>query len=162
MNKRKQKGFSLLEMVLALAIMAIILSVATTTLHQATQAKAQPLIYARAQRLGQDALDAVMTRRFDENSPEGGVPHCGASGAPACAGIVSGDSGFDDVGDFNGHVDTTTEPPFVLNVAVVEAGAELSLTNNTARRVTVTVSLPASHAQVFGLPLTLSVYKFNY
>ena len=67
---------------------------------------------------------------------------------------------MDDVGDFNGSVDSTSEPPFVISVAVTEAGSELSIANDAARRITVTVSLPST--DVTGLPIVLSAYKFNY
>ena len=106
-----ENGIALLELVLGLAILGILLGVAVETISVATQTKSMPLIHARAARLAQDTMDAVMSRKFDENTPAGGVPHCGASGAPACAGIVAGDSGMDDVGDFNGTVDSTSEPP---------------------------------------------------
>ena len=155
-----ENGIALLELVLGLAILGILLCVAVETISVATQTKSMPLIHARAARLAQDTMDAVMSRKFDENTPAGGVPHCGASGAPACAGIVAGDSGMDDVGDFNGTVDSTSEPPFVISVAVTEAGSELSIANDSARRITVTVSLP--NTDVTGLPIVLSAYKFNY
>ena len=155
-----ENGIALLELVAGLAILGILLSVAVETISVATQTKGMPLIHARAAGLAQDTMDAVMSRKFDENTPAGGVPQCGATGAPACAGIVAGDSGMDDVGDFNGSVDTTSQPPFVISVAVTEVGSELSVANAAARRVPVTVSLPST--DVTGLPVVLSAYKFNY
>ena len=92
-----ENGIALLELVVGLALLGILLSVAVETISVATQTKSMPLIHARAARLAQDTMDAVMSRKFDENTPAGGVPHCGATGAPPCAGIVAGDSGMDDV-----------------------------------------------------------------
>ena len=152
----------LLELVIALSMLAVLLGVAVTSLQTATEHRADPLIYARAVQLAQDTIEAIMTRKFDENTPPGGVPHCDAGGAPACAGVTAGDSGLDDVGDFNGMNDSTSAPPFLINVTVADAGAELSLASAAARRITVTVSIPSAGVAMIGLPVVLSTYRFNY
>jgi MSHA pilin protein MshD len=155
-------GMALLELVVALSMLAVLLGVAVTSLQTAIEHRADPVIYARAVQLAQDTIDAIMTRKFDENTPPGGVPHCDAGGAPACAGVTAGDSGLDDIGDFNGMNDSTSAPPFLINVTVADAGTELSLVSAAARRITVTVSIPSAGVPITGLPLVLSTYRFNY
>ena len=121
---------------------------------QAVTNSVDPLARTRALELAQAQLDEILARRFDENTPTGGVPACDSADGPSCLGIVA-DSDFDDVGDYNGFVNTSFTN-YSLSVAVVEAGAEIGLPNTQARRISVTATVPGASS------LTLSVYKTNF
>lgn len=119
-----------------------------------------PLVRVRALELAQAQLDEILARKFDENSPAGGVPACGSSAGVACLGI-SPDGDYDDVGDYNGY-STTSFSPYTINVSVSNAGADLGLAANAARLIQVTVSTPATSGSNAGSPVILSAYKVNF
>jgi MSHA pilin protein MshD len=118
---------------------------------------ADPLIRVRALECAQAKLDEVTARKFDENSPTGGVPACGSAeaAAVACAGIVA-DAGFDDIGDYNGQnfVDGDCD----VTVSVIGEGTDLGLADdaNLVRLISVTSTTPDGNTVV------LSAYHTNY
>ena len=150
-----QKGFSLIELITFLVIIAVALAALISVFTQGMRSVNDPLIRTRALELAQAQLDAILARKFDENTPSGGIPACGASGGLVCAGIAA-DAGFDDVGDFNGF--NQTIDGYQVSVSVVAAGSELGLANSDARRISVSVSSPGGAISA----LTLSAYKVNF
>ena len=113
-----------------------------------------PAMRIKALEKGQALMDEILARKFDENSPTGGVPACDTTGANVCAGIAV-DAGFDDVGDYNGYTNSL-EGGYTLSVTVVAAGTELGISNTQARRVTVVANMPDGNS------VTLSAYKANF
>ncbi len=166
MRKRfyKQSGVTLLETIVFIVVVSIALAAVVRVYTQVSTVDVDgsirsrnlvdPALKTRALELAQAKLDEILSRKFDENTPTGGVPHCNSTGGTACAGIAV-DSDFDDVGDYNGTTDTT-HPNHSITVSVVEAGAELGLSAEHARRITVTVTVPS------GSPIQLSAYKVNF
>lgn len=153
-------GVTLIELIVFLVIVGIALSATIAVFSRTVVGANDPLIQARALELAQAQLDSILSRRFDENTPVGGVPACDALGGIACAGISS-DADFDDVGDFNGFVDTS-HAGYTISVGVNDAGAELGLSDDAARRITVSVATPATNRASSGSTITLSAYKVNY
>lgn len=150
----RQRGVSLVELIVFLVVISVGLVALLNVFSQSMQTTNDPAINARALALAQAQLDDILARKFDENTPTGGVPACGSPGAPACLGIVP-DTDYDDVGDYNG---LSASPNGIdnLSVSVVEAGSELGLANDAARRITVTVVTPNAGS------LVLSAYKVNF
>ncbi|WP_239923736.1 type IV pilus modification PilV family protein [Agaribacterium haliotis] len=155
------RGATLIELISFIVIVGLAFAGVVAVFSQFIVSSNDPLIRVRALELAQAQLDDVLARKFDENTPAGGVPACNASGGPVCAGITVPDSAYDDVGDFHGFSDNS-HAPYVIQVTVTEAGSDLGLTNNQARLISVRVSTPATGASALGSPVTLSAYKVNF
>ena len=150
----KQRGVTLIETIVFLVVTSIALVALVNVYSFAVVSSVDPAVRTRALELAQAQLDEVLSRKFDENTPTGGVPACDTAGGPVCLGITP-DADFDDVGDFDGFVNNS-DPNHTVTVAVVDAGDEIGLPLTRARRISVTVDLPGADA------LVLSVYKVNF
>lgn len=149
------KGVTLIETIVFLVVIATALTALAIVFNESVIKSVDPVVRLRALELAQAQLDEILARKFDENTPTGGVPACGTTGAPACLGIVP-DSDFDDVGDYDGFTDSSN-PQHTITVSVVDAGSDLGLSSNElARLITVNVSLPNGNL------LTLSAFKANF
>jgi MSHA pilin protein MshD len=107
-----QTGVTLVEMVVVIVILAIALTAVTQTIGQNTISGAYTYDETKAIELAQSYLNEIKSKRFDENSPIGGVPPCdGVSGVSACTvnldtelGPDSGESSrslYDDLDDYD-------------------------------------------------------------
>lgn len=154
--RKLQVGVTLIEMIIFIVIISVSLVVLLSVYNQAVSNSVDPIVQVRALECAQAKLEEILARKFDENSPTGGIPACGSGepGAVACAGIVA-DSDFDDVGDFNGQVDTSN-PDCTITVSVTEGGNALGIPQNQARLIRVDVTSPGGGAT------TLSAYKTNF
>ncbi len=152
----RQAGVSLIELIVFIIIISVALVTLLKVFSQGVSHSVDPIVQVRALECAQSKLEEILARKFDENSPTGGVPACGSAelNASNCAGIVS-DSDYDDVGDYNGQVDTANAD-CTITVTVSEAGNALSLPNNEARLIRVDVTSPG------GGNTTLSAYKVNF
>lgn len=151
-----QRGVTLIELVVFMVVVSVALTAMFSAMNHYVIHSVDPVGQIRALECAQAKLDEVSARKFDENSPTGGVPACGSAeaGALACAGI-SADAQLDDTGDFAGQTDNSN-PDCSISVTVVNAGGELGLPVNQARRVTVQVTSPG------GGNVTLSTYRSNF
>lgn len=154
MKSARQNGVTLIETMTFLVVVGIALGALVKVYTHAIANSVDPVVRTRALELAQAQLDEILARKFDENTPAGGVPACGSSTGFACLGIAS-DADFDDVGDYNGWINNS-DPNHTLSVSVENAGTEIGLPNTQARRITVTATVPGAGA------LTLSVYKTNF
>jgi len=154
---RKQKGVTLMEAIVFLVVIGIAFSALMSVFSNSVVGNKSitPVVRAKALEIAQAQLDEILSRKFDENTPTGGVPACGSTGAVACLGIVP-DSDFDDVGDYQGF-STLAAPGYPVSVTVVNAGADLGLAADQAKLVTVSVGMPAGSDR-----LTLSAYRANF
>jgi MSHA pilin protein MshD len=159
-KNENQLGATLIELIVFIVIVGIALAATLKVFNQSIQSSNDPLIRIRALELGQAQLDDILSRKFDENTPTGGVPACDSAAGSACLGI-SPDSDFDDVGDFDGYVDSSY-PGYIVSVSVSEAGGDLGITASQARLITVNISTPATSENASGSALTLSAYKVNF
>jgi len=158
----KYRGATLLELIVFLVIVGVALVAFLNLFTQSQNTSVDPLIRVRALEIAQAQLDEILARKFDENTPVGGVPACNASGGASCLGI-SPESGFDDVGDFHNVTDTSSYSGYTVQVSVVEAGLALGLSSDDqARLIEVNVLTPASESAAGGSSVRLSAYKVNY
>ena len=153
-------GVTLIELVAFLVVISVALVGLLKVFNQAQENTADPLIRVRALELAQAQLDAILARKFDENTPTGGVPACDSVDGDACLGIISGDTDLDDVGDYNGF--NFVQDGFVVDVDVTESGADLGLSNSQARLISVSVTTPATSTDSTGSVVALSAYKVNF
>lgn len=157
---RQNTGVTLIELLVFLVVIGIALSAVVGVFTNSIKSSNDPLIRIRALELGQAQLDEVLARKFDENTPNGGVPACNSTDGSACLGIVP-DADYDDVGDFNGFTDNS-HPGYSVQVNVTEAGSDLGLANANARLISVTVTMPAISNNLSGSSVTLSAYRVNF
>lgn len=156
-NRTSQVGVTLIELIVFIIVISIALLALISVFNQSLVNSVDPLIRVRALECAQAKLDEVTARKFDENSPTGGVPACGSAepGAVACAGIVA-DAGFDDIGDYNGQnfIDGDCD----VTVSVVGEGTDLGLADdaNLVRLISVT------SATQDGNTVVLSAYHTNF
>ncbi|SMF34648.1 MSHA pilin protein MshD [Alteromonadaceae bacterium Bs31] len=151
---KAHKGVTLIEAIVFLVVIGVALTALLSVFNEKVVKSVDPVVKARALEIAQAQLDEILSRKFDQNSPTGGVPACGISAGVACLGIVA-DSAFDDVGDYNGYTDNS-DPQYLIAVSVINAGGEMGLPAAQARRVTVTVSMSG------GDQLRLSAFRANF
>lgn len=114
MSKRSANaaGFTLIEMVATIVILAIALVGVAGMVSLGTSNSADTMLETRAIALGQAYLDEIQGRRFDERSDAGGRDPCyGFTGGKPCTAVVDlgtdggGESDrdrYDDVDDYHG------------------------------------------------------------
>ncbi|CAH8226449.1 MSHA biogenesis protein MshD [Vibrio aestuarianus] len=114
MAAKRTTGFTLIEMIIVITLIAIAMTGITAALYPRSQQSAEQVLAVKAAELGRAVLDEVMGRAFDENSgPNGGVPECvlvATTGRETCT--LPSKLGFDkdentktlynDVDDFHG------------------------------------------------------------
>ncbi len=108
-TQRFQSGVSLIEMVVFIVVVSIALLALVGVYRQATSKNADPLIRVRALEAAQSKLDEILSLKYDERTPTGGVPAC-----TACDNTP--DANMNDVDDYNGKTDTSNG--FVRTVTV--------------------------------------------
>lgn len=153
-SSRSQRGITLLETIVFMVVVSVALGGVLVAYNESMVSSVDPAIKIKALEKAQATMDLILTRKFDENTPAGGVPACNSSSGNTCLGIAA-DSDYDDVGDFNGYTDNS-DTNYPISVTVVEAGGALGLNANAARRINVTVATPD------GKSIVLSAYKVNF
>ena len=152
--KAAQRGVTLIEVIVFIVVINLAFVAVMQIYGQAVVNTVDPIVRVRATELAKAALDDVLARRFDENTPSGGIPACGSAQGEACVGITA-DAGYDDVGDFNGYTDNS-DANYPISITVTEAGGDLGLAASMARKITVIVGMPD------GNQVALAAYKANY
>jgi MSHA pilin protein MshD len=161
-----EKGATLVELVITIVIISVAIAGVVGAFSLITGRSADPLNQTRAVALAQLYMDEILSRRYDEDTPSGGVPR-----ATGCAiGTEAGETDradYDDVDDYVAITDAVPENAegtplvadydnFRISIAVECAGSELGLPNDDAKRIDLTVIDPSSQTYVF------SVYKANF
>ncbi|USD66721.1 prepilin-type N-terminal cleavage/methylation domain-containing protein [Vibrio sp. SCSIO 43136] len=102
------KGFTLIESVIAIIVLGISMSVLVTTLYPRIENSASSHYQVRASALAQSFMTEILSRAYDDDSDfNGGMVRCG-EGSPAreCNKPLGADEGavqdFDDVDDYIG------------------------------------------------------------
>lgn len=103
-----QKGFTLIETIVGIVVLAISFSVLTSLIYPISEQSADQLHQIKAAELAQSVLNEIQNKAFDEHSDmAGGLIRCGETLAPHVCSITMGPEGetratFNDVDDYNG------------------------------------------------------------
>ena len=169
-----KNGFTLIEMIITIVVISIALSAMLGAFSSSMSRSADPMWRNKTIKLAQLYLDEILSKRFDENTPVGGVPAAGGAGAPAltACGSLGAEVGevratYDDVDDFHnataaipvgasGALDTSYDN-YLIAVEVICDGTAASVNGNQhAKRIKVTVTPPGQSTMDF------YAYKGNY
>jgi MSHA pilin protein MshD len=170
----KHRGFTLVELIITMSVISIAVLGITYALSLAFRHQSDGLWQAKSVALAASYLEEIVGRRYDETTPQGGVPPC--SPATAACSSVMGPEGetraeFDDVDDYNGVDDfppltaqgtpRTEYASFRVQVSVDYVTpaqvAQLALdTTADAKLITVTVLPPD------GSPMHFPLLRGNY
>jgi MSHA pilin protein MshD len=150
-------GFTLIELIVFIVIVSIALTGLISVFNQSLSKSVDPIVQIRALECAQAKMDEILARKFADNTPVGGTPACGSaeSGPIACT-AISLDTALDDVGDYHFAAADTSKANCSISVAVVDAGADLGIAANQARKITVTASSDG------GGQVVLAAYKVNF
>ena len=106
-----QKGFTLIETIVGIVVLAISFSVLTSFIYPIAEQSADQLHQVKAAELAQSMLNEIQNKAFDQNSDmAGGRIRCGETGAPDCSTTMEPDTvlgttetraTFNDVDDYN-------------------------------------------------------------
>ncbi|WP_166258840.1 type II secretion system protein [Marinobacter salicampi] len=160
-----QSGATLVELVMTIVIISIAIAGVVGAFAMIAGRSADPLNQTRAVELAQLYMDEIITRKYNHNTPQGGVPK---QTSDLC--VIGPDSGesratFNDVDDYDGLSDT---PPagadgpltgyngFSVTVAVTCAGSEIGLANDDGKRIHLIITAPGDQSFIF------SAYKANF
>ncbi|MCO4799934.1 MAG: prepilin-type N-terminal cleavage/methylation domain-containing protein [Colwelliaceae bacterium] len=184
--KRINSGFTLIETVVGIVVLAISFSVITTLIYPIVEQSADQLHQVKAAELGQSMLNEIQNKAFDENSDKtGGVIRCGEVSAPICTlnnslGSDIGESreSYDDVDDYDdiNHGDEIQGSLNDNSLADLYVGYSVDVSvcndgdydgvcsakvisntdNSTAKLITVTIRTPT------GFDIQFSTYRANF
>ncbi|WDE04494.1 prepilin-type N-terminal cleavage/methylation domain-containing protein [Thalassomonas viridans] len=176
-NARKSAGFTLIEVIIGIVVLAISFSVIMRVIIPTEQQSADQIHQVKAAELAQSLLAEITGRAFDQNSDMvGGVVRCDDASVTlvTCTdevnfGTEAGENDrslFNDVDDYHGYntkvnasgdsLDSSYDT-FTLAVSVSYQGNELGLGNDRlAKRIMITVTTP------LGTAVTFTGYKANF
>lgn len=165
MRYKQEDGFTLIELIAGIVVIAIVTLVVTTGLGQLFRQSVDPWQQVRATEVGQSLMNEIMARRFDENSNVGNQYVRCSEGSGSCTTPApcpsdgstpnaeeAQRSQFDDVDDYNGLRLTGAELSgsspnryngFEALVCVTEKTA------NELKSITVTVTTPQDESIEF-------------
>ncbi len=164
--KSSEGGATLVELVITIVVISVAIAGVVGAFALIASRSADPLNQTRAVELAQLYMDEIITKKYDENTPQGGQPkYTGACNIGADGGESR--ATYDDVDDYNG---ISGEAPrgalgaltgysgFEVSVAVQCAGDDpgVGLPASEAKRIDITVTIPGDSDFVF------SAYKANF
>ncbi|GIC76090.1 prepilin-type N-terminal cleavage/methylation domain-containing protein [Moritella sp. F3] len=178
--KKKQRGFTLIEIVVGIVVLVVALTIVTSTFLPQANKMTTPMYQIKATALGKSIMNQILIRYYDDaNARTNGAIRCGkdiGGVTVACsslgldAGETSGNpGGFNDVDDYHVYCNTnpvdnlaafTNEyPGYGLNICVTNAAAqfgETSTLDHVAKRIRMTIFMPNNEE------ITLTSFKGNY
>ncbi len=142
LNFLRESGVSLIEMIVFIVVVSIGLLALVGVYRQATITNVDPIIRTQALESAQSLLDEILSLKYSESTPTGGVPAC-----TACNDTP--DANMNDVDDYRNWSDTPY-PGYLRRVGVVTNAA------NTIKVITVNVTTPR------GDVISLSAERANF
>lgn len=173
----KQRGVTLIELVIGITVLAVALTLITAVLSPLFVRSTDPWHQVRAAELGHSLMNEILARSFDEHSDRsGGLLRCDEGGNLCTEQNDFGPDGsetrlwFNDVDDFHGF---GAEGAAILTnilanelsqayrnysaaVTIRYAGLEFGLPERSVKRIEVVISTPTSS------DITFSAYKGNW
>ena len=140
-----ESGVSLLELIFFIVIVGVATGALFTTYNYSLTHNTDPIIQVRALDLAQARLDEILALKYDEKTPSGGIPACGATGGVACDN--NPDANMNDVDDFN-NISDTPASGYTRKVTVT--------TNNNKKFILVSVNGPRNTS------VSLSAFRANF
>ncbi|NQZ81768.1 MAG: prepilin-type N-terminal cleavage/methylation domain-containing protein [Colwellia sp.] len=182
---KKNSGFTLVETIIGIVVLAISFSILSSLLFPAAKQSAEQVHQIKAAELGQSMLNEILARAFDENSDmAGGRVRCGESGLVCTLdngfGADAGENSralYDDVDDYENLDDSGTDLVNSLGTSIASlylgyrvrvmvchdsnyngvCDKDESITNTVvAKLITVTITTPQ------GFDIVFSSYKANF
>ncbi len=180
MVSKRLKGFTLIELTMALAVLAVGLGAFLTLIINSTVLSADPMVYQQANSIAQSYLEEALLNSFCD--PDDFSTDCPADCDAAaigvsdictvCGGGAEARSDYDDVCDYDAINDTAGAVDINLgtisgleryNVDVTVDGASANLNGLTsANGQALRVDVRVTHDSFSDLDLTISGYKANY
>ena len=98
------RGFTLVEAMATMLIFSIAALALTNVLGFSLRHQSDGMVTAKVINLAQSYFEEIAARRFDENTPLGGVPPCSPATTPCSTIGIDGESRatFDDIDDYHG------------------------------------------------------------
>jgi len=172
------RGFTLIELVITIVILAIGVTAFTQLMNASTIASIDPMIRQQAHAVAQSYLEEVMLNSFcDPNLSADCAAFCtSANICSVCGGSASplpaeSRPDYDDVCDYNGLLDTGARNQFDaaiaalsdynVTVTVVDNSVSLSGLSSASGEV-VRVDVNVTHASNSNVDVTLSAYRTNF
>jgi MSHA pilin protein MshD len=172
------RGFTLIELVITIMVLAIGVTAFTQLMNASTIASVDPMVRQQAHAIAQSYLEEVMLNSFCDPNLPGDCPTscttanicstCGGTASPAPAETRPD---YDDVCDYNGLSDTGARNQFDAaiaalsdyNVTVTVDDSAVSLSGlSSASGQVVRVDVNVTHATNPDIDVTLSGYRTNF
>ena len=127
-NRFRMLGVSLIELIVFIVVVSIALLALVGVYRQATINNVDPIVRVKALEAAQSLLDEILSLKYADNTPTGGIPACSVCDD-------NPDANMNDVDDYRNWSDTPY-PGYTRSVSVdTNAG-------NTIKLITVSVATP--------------------
>ena len=175
------QGFTLIETIVGIVVLAISFSVLTSLIYPITQQSADQLHQVKAAELAQSMLNEIQNKAFDQNSDmAGGLLRCGETSAPLCSTLMGAETGesrasFNDIDDYNdlsyneGEIENSQGQllnlylGYAMTISVCNdadydgvCNADPAINKSIAKLITVTITTPTDFS------LHFSTYRANF
>ena len=103
---KKASGFSLVELIVAIAIFAVAAAGIFGSMSFALGHQSDAIIRTKEEALARSYFEQISARKYDELTPEGGVPRCAPCSLESAFDDGETRANYDDVDDFDGLDET--------------------------------------------------------
>lgn len=160
-----QRGATLVELIITIVIIGVAIAGVVGAFALIVGRSADPLNQTRAVSLAQIYMDEILSRKYSESTPQGGVPR--SSGCSINT-EEADRKDYDDADDYNAInnesprnaegdlLDPSAYSGFSVSVSVTCAGSEVGLPNDDAKRIDVTILDPSDQNYQF------TAYRANF
>lgn len=161
-----QRGATLVELVITIVIISVAIAGVVGAFALISSRSADPLNQTRAVELAQLYMDEIITKKYDDATPQGGQPRY--TGGCNIGSEGSEDRGtYDDVDDYNeidgeaprsalGPIDGYSGFTVTVDVQCAGGDAGVDLPSSEAKRIDLTITIPGGSDFVF------SAYRANF
>ncbi|OUS28287.1 hypothetical protein A9Q99_12210 [Gammaproteobacteria bacterium 45_16_T64] len=167
-GNQSSRGVTLIELVIAIVVMAVALEAMLSTFAGNVNRSADPMWRNKTIKISQIYLDEILSKRYDENTPIGGVP---AATILSCSSLgpdtaETSSALYDDVDDYHGYSGVPTGTSGALDSSYSNYSVSITVTcdgsgasvvgSDNAKKITLVVTPPGQNA------ITFYAYRANY